>query len=415
MFVTSLESPLRGRERELSHLRDVLAYGITEGSALLVIEGTPGSGKTRLLRACAEMAERMGYATPDRVLAVRRPAPGRVHHGHAEPLRRAAGRRTAAGARPLLLLLDEADRLGEEAIDTLLARRAALHGGRAVTVVAQRPGRGPDALGAILATPSSRREHMTLRPLDLTAAVEVAEDVLGLPPSPDLVELVDQTGGHPRLIVALVAGLREERRLGVADGEAHPIGRGLPQRLRDRVTATMDSFSPACRQLLRTAAVLGEELEYDVLAAMLRTSPAAMIGLMDEAVGTGALSSDGLRTVFRGELLRRAIAESVPASLKRALWQEAEEVRRTRGTTPARPVALDAAQARATPGDRRAEVLRLVADGLTNRQIARRLEVSPHTVNYHLRKLFFSYGVRSRIDLLRAVERQRAARLADAG
>ncbi|MGK5497762.1 response regulator transcription factor [Streptomyces sp. URMC 125] len=56
-----------------------------------------------------------------------------------------------------------------------------------------------------------------------------------------------------------------------------------------------------------------------------------------------------------------------------------------------------------------------MGEGLTNRQIARRLGVSPHTVNYHLRKLFHSYGVRSRIDLLRAVEQQRGTSLRATG
>lgn len=54
-------------------------------------------------------------------------------------------------------------------------------------------------------------------------------------------------------------------------------------------------------------------------------------------------------------------------------------------------------------------VVRLVSEGLTNRQMARRLGLSPHTVNYHLRRLFKSYGVNSRIDLLRAVAEHHGA------
>ncbi|WP_372442749.1 response regulator transcription factor [Streptomyces pactum] len=54
--------------------------------------------------------------------------------------------------------------------------------------------------------------------------------------------------------------------------------------------------------------------------------------------------------------------------------------------------------------DRQHAVVQLVGQGLTNQQIARRLDVSPHTVNYHLRKLYGNYGVRSRIGLLRAVQ-----------
>ena len=51
-------------------------------------------------------------------------------------------------------------------------------------------------------------------------------------------------------------------------------------------------------------------------------------------------------------------------------------------------------------------VAQLVADGLTNREVAERLYVSPHTVNTHLRHVFAKLGIKSRVDLTRlATER----------
>jgi DNA-binding CsgD family transcriptional regulator len=46
-------------------------------------------------------------------------------------------------------------------------------------------------------------------------------------------------------------------------------------------------------------------------------------------------------------------------------------------------------------------VARLVAEGLTNREVAERLFVSPHTVNSHLRQVFAKLGVKSRVALTR--------------
>jgi DNA-binding CsgD family transcriptional regulator len=46
-------------------------------------------------------------------------------------------------------------------------------------------------------------------------------------------------------------------------------------------------------------------------------------------------------------------------------------------------------------------VARLVAEGLTNREVAERLFVSPHTVNTHLRHVFSKLGINSRVELAR--------------
>ncbi|HWT22839.1 MAG TPA: response regulator transcription factor, partial [Solirubrobacteraceae bacterium] len=54
----------------------------------------------------------------------------------------------------------------------------------------------------------------------------------------------------------------------------------------------------------------------------------------------------------------------------------------------------DAAGSPLTP--RELEVLRLLADGLTNRQIAERLVVSEHTVHRHVTNLLRKLGLSSR-------------------
>ncbi|WP_219905351.1 helix-turn-helix transcriptional regulator [Actinopolyspora mortivallis] len=46
-------------------------------------------------------------------------------------------------------------------------------------------------------------------------------------------------------------------------------------------------------------------------------------------------------------------------------------------------------------------VATLVAQGLTNRQVAKQMFLSPHTIGFHLRQIFRKLGVRSRIELAR--------------
>jgi len=53
---------------------------------------------------------------------------------------------------------------------------------------------------------------------------------------------------------------------------------------------------------------------------------------------------------------------------------------------------------------------RLVSQGMTNQQIARRLRRSPHTVNYHLRQIFQKLGINSRAELARIVQEQTGGR-----
>jgi DNA-binding CsgD family transcriptional regulator len=55
----------------------------------------------------------------------------------------------------------------------------------------------------------------------------------------------------------------------------------------------------------------------------------------------------------------------------------------------------------ATLSPRETAVARLAAEGLTNQQIGRRLRLSPHTVNYHLRRIFQKLNLRSRVELAR--------------
>lgn len=49
--------------------------------------------------------------------------------------------------------------------------------------------------------------------------------------------------------------------------------------------------------------------------------------------------------------------------------------------------------------ERERAVATLAGEALTNWQIARRLCISPHTVNFHLRQVFRKLGIASRVSL----------------
>lgn len=55
------------------------------------------------------------------------------------------------------------------------------------------------------------------------------------------------------------------------------------------------------------------------------------------------------------------------------------------------------------------DIARLVGAGMTNRQVAKQLYLSPHTVNYHLRGIFKKLGISSRVELARWAHEQETA------
>jgi DNA-binding CsgD family transcriptional regulator len=56
--------------------------------------------------------------------------------------------------------------------------------------------------------------------------------------------------------------------------------------------------------------------------------------------------------------------------------------------------------------DREIAVARLVEAAFTNQQIAHRLSLSPHTVNFHLRRIFGKLGINNRVQLAHVVGQQ---------
>ncbi|MFI8202703.1 LuxR C-terminal-related transcriptional regulator [Streptomyces sp. NPDC085937] len=86
------------------------------------------------------------------------------------------------------------------------------------------------------------------------------------------------------------------------------------------------------------------------------------------------------------------------------LWaQQAAAELRAGGAAPA--AATGAGElARLTPQQLR--IARCVAEGATNREVAFRLSVSTRTVDYHLRNVFATLGLRSRVELVRLVEQE---------
>lgn len=108
---------------------------------------------------------------------------------------------------------------------------------------------------------------------------------------------------------------------------------------------------------------------------------------------------------LRGTLPRDADGSQIDAALRAVA---AGLIVRGRGASESgfRPMRESENHALLTP--REVEVLAALAEGLTNKAIARRLDISLHTVKFHMESLFRKLGARTRTEAVaKASERRR--------
>jgi DNA-binding CsgD family transcriptional regulator len=137
---------------------------------------------------------------------------------------------------------------------------------------------------------------------------------------------------------------------------------------------------------------------------LLRRSPRAFILAQALSDHASALLQAGrhrqaVRRLEEAWSIFDGLRASTAAAQVQVLLDAAGEPARPRSRTGARPVtgwgALTDAEAR---------VARLISDGHTNRSAAERLGVSMNTVASHLRSVFLKMDVRSRVQLVNAIQ-----------
>jgi DNA-binding CsgD family transcriptional regulator len=191
--------------------------------------------------------------------------------------------------------------------------------------------------------------------------------------------------------IALAVGDRELAESAVADANRRtelcpgvPSLAAIAAHARGLLDGDTNTLSEAVSLFKRSPRSLGLAAAYEDL------------GLAYQEQGTADLGIDALTQAL--VLVARAGATRDAARLRSRLRELG--VRR-RVATADRPATGWAAMTKSELA-----VAQLVANGLTNREIAEQLFVSPHTVNSHLRQVFAKLEVNSRVHLTRlATER----------
>ncbi|MGD1238312.1 helix-turn-helix transcriptional regulator [Mycobacterium seoulense] len=368
--------PIRGRADELRVVGELIAAVAQGRGGVLVIEGPPGIGKSRLLTEVLALAEKTGVralfgeafeyqqTVPffSLFMATLRADPP---VGDAEALRRLGGSAdlrywvvhdladaiyAAAAETPLVIVLEDvhwADNCTALALRSLATVRADVP---VLWVLTARSGAGGPAVQETLSV-LQRADATFVRLAAMTpdAVADMVCDAVRAKADGPLLDLAAKAHGNPFLVTELVGGLGEEGRLNLSGGRATVTGDGLPRRLGATMHQRLDLLSGEASEMVRVAAVLPDRFSAGLLAAMLERSPASLLSALEEAVRADLLVEDGEQLRFRHDLLREATRQSLPQSLRRAMERQSASVMLEMGAAPAE-VATQLARS-AEPGD----------------------------------------------------------------
>lgn len=355
-------APIRGRADELKTVTTLVDKVAAGRGGVLVIEGPPGIGKSRLLTETFALAAKakvrvlFGEAFEYQqsvpffslFMATLRADPP---VGDAEALRRlgasadlrywvvrdlhAAIRQTATQT-PLAILLEDIHWADNATLVALRSLAVPNSDSPVLWVFTARAGAGGPAVRETLAA----LEHqgatiLRLAPMAPAAVAEFVQDTVRARVTESLLRLAGKAHGNPFLLTELLQGLEAEDRLDVRGGAAVVTGDKLPRRLTETMHQRLDQLSNVANQVVRVAAVLPDRFSAGLLAAMLERRPSALVPSVEEAVRADLLVEDGELLRFRHDLLRDAARESLPQSLRRAMERQAASVMLDMGAAPA--------------------------------------------------------------------------------
>ncbi|MET7330136.1 AAA family ATPase [Nonomuraea sp. NPDC005650] len=339
----------RGRAREWELVVGLIRAAQAGRGGVVLIEGRPGVGKSRMLDVAATAAGKAGLGiargVADELTQLVPLAPLMSALGESlslgdcasisgpadqrllllEGLQEQLEQRVAEG--PLLLMLDNLEWADPMTLLALRSMTRDLASYPLVWMLTRTTGSGDtprlDRLFEVLEHDSAVR--IRLKALDEQAVANVVTDVLGAEPDPEVLALANLVDGNSFLLVDLLEKLKSESVFQVVDGHARLVSGRLP-RARAVTQERLEGVSERTRHLLQGAAVLGRSFSVKDLAEMLGESTSGLLPMLEEAMSAGIVEPDGGELAFRHDLLWQAVVETIPVPVRQALHRDAGEM-----------------------------------------------------------------------------------------
>ncbi|MFF7705628.1 helix-turn-helix transcriptional regulator [Streptomyces lydicus] len=361
---------LFGRDDELNCLDGLIASAGSGRGVSVLIEGETGIGKTALLGAVAQRCEGAGFRVlrgASEELEQRIPfqvvrgclnaATGPAHEvdscrwlhrgistrdrefGVAEGIQHLLADHCDDG--PVALLLDDLQWADASSLSVLHR----IHRGAigqlpllmCMTVQTTRPASGP--AGSLHGIEGAVTRRLALRPLAEDDVVAMTADLIGASPGPALKERISAAAGNPLFVTEFVGALAMQGDLRIADGVADLSGApgeraSLPVSVNETILRQVDLLAHQTRDVVEVSAVMGPRVHLADLATVLGTPVMKVWQLVREAVDMGLLIEAGDRLTFRHNLVRQALLETMPRSVRIALLQQAGQALATADAPP---------------------------------------------------------------------------------
>lgn len=152
---------------------------------------------------------------------------------------------------------------------------------------------------------------------------DLASQLLGSPPGPNLWTQLRGAGGNPLFVRELIAALENEGGLRTTANGVDVDGPRLPEDLKDTILRRVRLLSRSTMELLRVAAILGSSFSPADLATLVGRPVAALLEQMDEAVESAILAARGDRLEFRHAVIRDVIYDMISPAVRGPLHLDA--------------------------------------------------------------------------------------------